>query len=128
MSTSVSSNSSTQQISVKPKFQKMLGGDGKIKAFASVTINGTFAVHGLKIMDGEKGLFVAMPSSSYKSGDTTKYQEIFHPVTAEARKMLMDAVLNAYKQALAEQQNESQKQSGNEEAQEDEVPDMTQSM
>ena len=114
---------------VRVKIQKLFrNGDSKLKAIASVNVSGAFAVHGLKVMNGEKGLFVAMPSSSYKSGNETKYQEIFHPVTAESRKMLIDAVLNAYKQALTEQQDGSEKQSGDEEAQEDEGPGMAQSM
>ncbi len=138
MSTTKNGNSSAPQKSngqknttsplVKVKMQKVLRGDSKLKAIASINVSGAFAVHGLKVMNGEKGLFVAMPSSSYKSGEETKYQEIFHPVTAESRKMLIDAVLNAYEQALAEQQDGSEKQSGNKESSEDEEPDIAQSM
>ncbi|MDD4164470.1 MAG: SpoVG family protein [Eubacteriales bacterium] len=139
MSTSKNSNSSALQKPndqkstapplVRVKIQKLFhGGDSKLRAVASVTVSGAFAVHGLKVMDGEKGLFVSMPNSSYKSGGETKYQDIFHPVTAESRQTLIDAVLKAYEQALTEQQDGSETQSGDEESQEDEEPDMAQSM
>ncbi len=71
--------------------------DSNIKAFASVTIDGLFAVHGLRIMESQKGRFVNMPSTSYKDANgETKYSDIFHAVTKEARNALNQAVLNAY--------------------------------
>lgn len=77
----------------------------KVKAFASANI-GPFAVHGLRVVDGEKGMFVAMPSTSYQKDGKTEYQETFHPVSGEARKALNDAVLQAYEQKLTEEQTE----------------------
>ena len=79
--------------------------NSKVKAFASANI-GPFAVHGLRVIDGEKGMFVAMPSTSYQKDGKTEYQETFHPVSGEARKALNDAVLEAYEQKLAEVQTE----------------------
>ena len=79
--------------------------NSKVKAFASTNI-GPFAVHGLRVIDGEKGMFVAMPSTSYQKDGKTEYQETFHPVSGEARKALNDAVLEAYEQKLAEVQTE----------------------
>ncbi len=74
--------------------------DRKLKAFASATI-GAFSVHGIKIYENEKGLFATMPSISRKISDgTTVYDEVFHPVTVEARKALTDSVITAYKNAL----------------------------
>lgn len=71
--------------------------DSLIKAFASVTVEGLFAVHGLRVMESQKGRFVNMPSTSYKdSNGETKYSDIFHAVTKEARNALNQAVLNAY--------------------------------
>lgn len=78
----------------------------KVKAFASANI-GPFAVHGLRVVDGEKGMFVAMPSTSYQKDGKTEYQETFHPVSGEARKALNDAVLQAYEQKLTEEQTEN---------------------
>ena len=80
----------------------------KVKAFASANIGGAFAIHGLRVVDGEKGLFVAMPSTSFQRDGKTEYQETFHPVSGEARKALNDAVLEAYEQKLAEEQTEEE--------------------
>lgn len=71
--------------------------DSLIKAFASVTIDGMFAVHGLRVMESQKGRFVNMPSTSYKdSNGETKYNDTFHAITKAARNVLNQAVLNAY--------------------------------
>ena len=80
----------------------------KVKAFASANIGGAFAIHGLRVVDGEKGLFVAMPSTSFQRDGKTEYQETFHSVSGEARKALNDAVLEAYEQKLAEEQTEDE--------------------
>lgn len=76
----------------------------KTRAIASANINGAFAIHGIKIMDSDKGLFVSMPQSKYEKDGKTHYSEIFHPITAESRTTLNDAVLNAYEQKLCEEQ------------------------
>ena len=74
--------------------------DRKLKAFASATI-GAFSIHGIKIYENEKGLFATMPSIPRKTSDgTTVYDEVFHPVTIEARKALTDSVITAYKNTL----------------------------
>ena len=83
-------------------------GYDKVKAFASANIGGAFAIHGLRVVDGEKGLFVAMPSTSFQRDGKTEYQETFHPVSGEARKALNDAVLEAYEQKLSEEQTEDE--------------------
>lgn len=89
------------------------GGNGKLKAVASANI-GDFAVHGIRLYQNDKGeYFVSMPSNSYKNAkNETQYDDIFHPVTKEARNDLNSAVLDAYEQKLAEIQSESQKQTG----------------
>lgn len=71
-----------------------------VKALASATIAGAYAIHGIKIVDSEKGPFVAMPQSSFKKGEKTVYNDIFHPISAEARNQLMDAVMAAYEVRL----------------------------
>lgn len=70
---------------------------GNLLAFASVTIGGCFAVNGIRVMDSEKGKFVAMPSSK---GNDGKYHDNCCPTTAEMRKAMNAAVLGAYEQAL----------------------------
>ena len=78
----------------------------KTKAIASANIGGAFAIHGIKIMDSDKGLFVSMPQSKYEKDGKTHYSEIFHPVTADARNELYNAVLTAYGQKLEEAQSQ----------------------
>lgn len=73
-------------------------GEGAVKAFASVTLGG-YAVHGVKIIDSDKGLFVAMPSEAREKDGKKEYKDIFHPVSPEARKELVDAVMDAYNAA-----------------------------
>lgn len=73
--------------------------DGNIRATASMTIGGAFTVHGIKVINGQKGYFVSMPS--YKGQDG--YKDIFHAVTADARDQMIDAVMKAYEQKLAEE-------------------------
>ena len=66
-------------------------------AFASITINDAFAVHGIRVMDSEKGKFAAMPNMKDKDGE---YRQVCHPITGDFRKQLNAAVLEAYEQAV----------------------------
>lgn len=82
--------------------------DMQVKAYASVSIGDTFAVHGLRVVDSEKGLFVAMPSSSYQDKDgNTQYKDIFHAVTKPGRDAVQTVVLNAYHAELQQRQSAS---------------------
>lgn len=82
--------------------------DSAVKAYASVNIAGMVAIHGLRVMDSDKGLFVAMPSRTYEDRNgETKYADIAHPISAEARTAINDSVLKAYENALAEEQTQS---------------------
>ncbi len=79
--------------------------DSATKAYASVTLDGMFAVHGLRVMEGEKGRFVNMPSTSYKDRDgNTQYNDTFHAITKSAREAINQAVLNAYEFKLQQVQ------------------------
>ena len=92
---------------IRARIDRLTNREGsKVKAFASADI-GPFSVHELRVVSGEKGMFVAMPSVSYQSNGRTEYVETFHPTSGEARKALNDAVLQAYEQMLAEEQNEN---------------------
>jgi stage V sporulation protein G len=73
--------------------------DGALRAFATITFNGCFVVRGLKVIDGAKGLFVAMPSRPRR--DRT-HQDIAHPVTKEFRAYMESVVLAEYEAALRE--------------------------
>ena len=72
---------------------------GKTKGFASVTIDGMFGVHGISIIEGQNGLFVAMPQTRDARGD---YRDVFHPVTKEGREALQGVVLAKFGAALDE--------------------------
>lgn len=71
-----------------------------VKAIASVNIGDAFAIRGLKVMESEKGLFVNMPSSKYEKDGQTRYSEIFHAITKEARDAINGTVLDAYEQRI----------------------------
>lgn len=74
------------------------GSQGGTRAYASATIDGCFAVRGIKVVEGGRdGLFVSMPSRKTQDG----YKEVCFPVTAEFREQLHGAVLDAYHQAIA---------------------------
>ena len=94
---------------IRVKIDKLFDDDTKkLKAFASANI-GPFAVHGIRVFENEKGMFVSMPSVSYKDGQgNTQYDEVFHPVTKEAREALVKSVIDEYNHALEQAQTASQ--------------------
>ena len=67
---------------------------GRMKAVASVTFDDEFVVHDIKIVEGEKGFFVAMPSK--RVGDT--FKDVAHPLLAETRRKISDAIFEKYKE------------------------------
>ena len=73
--------------------------EGSCKATASVNVYGDFAVRGIKIMEGSKGLFISMPS--YKAGNG-EYQDICFPCTKESREQFNAAVMKAYEQTISQ--------------------------
>ena len=95
---------------VEARIDHLMDGEHKTRAFASATIGGAFAVHGIRVIESDKGRFVAMPQESYKKGGETRYSDTFHAITAEARNVMVDAVNKAYEQALQEKM--SQKDTG----------------
>lgn len=79
--------------------------DSSVKAVASASFDGYYAVHGIKVCSGEKGLFISMPSTSYTNANgEKKYQDTFHPITKGAREALHSAVIRAYNAALEQSQ------------------------
>ena len=90
-------------ISIRVRIDRIHDGeDSNIRAFASVKLGEWFAVHGIKVIHSEKGLFVAMPQSKHKKEGKMQYQDIFHPITAEARMALNSLILSAYEEKLQE--------------------------
>ena len=111
-----------QPIKLNAKIQKLVDNpDGKVKAIASVSIGGAFTIHGIKIIDSEKGKFVAMPNEKWTDADDqTKYKDIFHAITTEARTDLVNTVMVAYDQKLRESETQGKKPSEDAETASDE--------
>lgn len=72
--------------------------EGKMKAVVSITLDDVFVVHDIKVIEGEKGLFIAMPSKKTADGE---YRDIAHPINSAIRELLQTTILSAYKEALA---------------------------
>ena len=71
---------------------------GKLKAYVDITFEESFVVHGLKIIEGQNGLFVAMPSRRMPNGE---FKDIAHPITLELRSELTRVVLETYEKEVA---------------------------
>ena len=71
--------------------------DGKMKAVVSITIDNEFVVHDIKVIEGEKGLFIAMPSKKSANGE---FRDISHPINSETRARLESIILERYRQSL----------------------------
>ena len=72
--------------------------EGKMKAIISVTFNDEFVVHDIKIIDGQNGLFIAMPSRKMGDGE---FRDIAHPINSETRQKLQEAILLEYEKSIA---------------------------
>ena len=70
--------------------------EGKMKAVVSITMDNEFVVHDIKVIEGEKGLFIAMPSR--KAGDG-EYRDIAHPINSETRDKIQKIILESYEAA-----------------------------
>lgn len=72
---------------------------GKMKAVVSITLDDVFVVHDIKVIEGAKGLFIAMPSRKAADGE---YRDITHPINSETREWLQSLILDEYEKALVE--------------------------
>lgn len=79
---------------------RKISNDGKMKAIVSITFDDEFVVHDIKIIDGQNGLFIAMPSRKMSEGD---FRDIAHPLLSETRTKIKDAIFAEYEKILAEQ-------------------------
>lgn len=70
--------------------------EGKMKAVVSITIDDEFVVHDIKVIEGEKGLFIAMPSKKATDGE---YRDIAHPINSETRDAIQKIILENYEKA-----------------------------
>ena len=72
--------------------------EGKMKAVVSITIDEEFVVHDIKIIEGEKGLFIAMPSRKAADGE---YRDIAHPINSDTRDRIKKMILEKYQETMA---------------------------
>ena len=67
--------------------------EGKLKAYVTVTFDDCFVVHNVKIIEGDNGAFIAMPSRKTKNGE---YKDVAHPINTDFRNMLQDRIIDSY--------------------------------
>ena len=77
--------------------------EGKMKAVVSITLDDEFVVHDIKVIEGEKGLFIAMPSRKASDGE---YRDIAHPINSGTRERIQQIILEKYEAALPEAEEE----------------------
>ena len=77
--------------------------DGKMKAIVSVTFDNEFVVHDIKVIEGQNGLFIAMPSRKTPDGE---FKDIAHPINTDTREKILGSILDAYEKALNEETTE----------------------
>lgn len=78
---------------------RKMEGQGTVRAYVTVTFDNAYVVHGLKVMEGKAGLWVSMPASKDKRGE---FRDTFHPITKEARDILVRTVLEKYEKSTGE--------------------------
>jgi len=71
--------------------------EGKMKAIVSITLDDEFVVHDIKVIEGDKGLFIAMPSKKASDGE---YRDIAHPINSSTRESIQRIILDSYGKAL----------------------------
>ena len=82
---------------------RMIAKEGRMKAIVSITLDEEFVVHDIKVIEGDKGLFIAMPSKRTADGE---YKDIAHPINASTREAIQEIILENYRKALLEPDGE----------------------
>ena len=77
--------------------------EGKMKAMVSITLDEEFVVHDIKVIEGDRGLFIAMPSKKMAEGE---YRDIAHPINSFTRDAIQKVILESYEKALSEPDEE----------------------
>ena len=77
--------------------------EGKMRAVVSITVDDVFVVHDIKVIEGEKGLFIAMPSRKASDGE---YRDIAHPINSETRDKIQSLILEKYQEVASESEDE----------------------
>jgi stage V sporulation protein G len=76
--------------------------EGKLRAVVSITIDNEFVVHDIKVIEGEKGLFIAMPSRKSADGE---YRDVAHPINTDTRERIQSLILERYEQASFDEED-----------------------
>ena len=74
--------------------------EGKLKAVVSITMDEEFVIHDIKVIEGEKGLFIAMPSTKSLDGE---YRDIAHPINSGTRERIQNIILSKYEEAMSKE-------------------------
>lgn len=89
-----------EQMNITDVRIRKISGDGKMRAVASITLDDEFVVHDIKIIDGQNGLFIAMPSKKMSDGD---FRDVAHPIRSEVRAQIRDTLFEAYENMVSEE-------------------------
>lgn len=84
---------------------RKIANEGKMKAIVSVTFDNEFVVHDIKVIDGQNGLFIAMPSRKTPDGE---FKDIAHPINTETREKIQAAILDEYEKVKNSTEAESE--------------------
>ena len=79
--------------------------EGKMKAVVSITLDNEFVVHDIKVIEGEKGLFIAMPSRKMTDGE---YRDIAHPINSETRDRIQEIILDKFEEVMQQEDIEEE--------------------
>ena len=82
---------------------RKIASEGKMKGVVSITFDNAFVVHDIKVIEGQNGLFIAMPSRKTPDGE---FKDIAHPINTEAREKIQSSILEAYEKAKLEDDTE----------------------
>jgi stage V sporulation protein G len=86
-------NKVVKQLNITDVRIRKVQSEGKMRAVASITFDDEFVVHDVRVIEGQNGLFVAMPSRKTPEGE---FRDVAHPITSAARELIQDAVLKAF--------------------------------
>ena len=81
---------------------RKIAAEGKMKAVVSITFDNEFVVHDIKVIEGQNGLFIAMPSRKTPDGE---FKDIAHPINTDTREKIQSSILKAYQTAVEEEEN-----------------------
>ena len=79
---------------------RKIAAEGKMKAIVSITFDNEFVVHDIKVIEGQNGLFIAMPSRKSPDGE---FKDIAHPINTDNREKIQESILKAYEAAVEEE-------------------------